>query len=174
MTAKVRKIVCWVLGAFGLFIIAIMIINIFNNDKFWEINVFNGITMLWTVGMSFILTQGFSKYQRKSEIMLKLIQELLTIIDEAKTCNLAQGCATKESILMQNRQINNQIALISNHANKFGIDKDLSFISEKFKEYEEFVGEHIEDLQYLSQSRTQLARPIGLMRGRLYKIMMDI
>ena len=174
MNSKYRKIVYFSLAIASAIIIIICIVNVCNNSRFFEINVFNGITMLWTVGFSFVLTQGFSKYQRKSDIIVKLLQELINNIDESKTCIINQDSTKKETLLMQNRQIQQQISLLANHAKRFGIDGDMQFIKEKFSEYEEIISEHIDDIEYLSHSQTQLSRPIKLIRERLYKAILNL
>mgnify|MGYP000852121859 CR=1 FL=1 len=162
-----------VMGLTAVGIIVLCVVNICTNKQFWQFNIFNGITMLWTVGLSFIVTQSFSRYQRKADVLIKMLQELLDSISEYKTCQFSQN-AKQEDILMQNRQIKQRIGLISQYAQKFGIKQELEFIDAKFKEYEETVSEHITDPSYLAQSYTVLARPIKLMQERIYQAILKI
>ncbi len=156
------------------FILAFCVVNAVNNTKFWEFNVFNGFTMLWSIGVSFLLTRFFSRQQRHADIIVKIIQELITNIDESKTCNISTAEGTNQLILMQNRQMRQQINLLNQYAKKFGFEKDLQLIAKEFDEYEQFISDHISDLEYLSKSRNELSRPIKLMREQLYSIIMKL
>ena len=75
---------------------------------------------------------------------------------------------------MQNRQMRQQINLLNQYAQKFGFEKDLQLIAKEFDEYEQFISDHISDLEYLSKSRNELSRPIKLMREQLYSIIMKL
>ena len=77
-------------------------------------------------------------------------------------------------VLMQNRQINQQIALLKQYAKQFGFDKEIQFISDEFNQYEKIISDHITDLDYLSKSRNELSRPIKLIREKLYEVLMKI
>ena len=168
-----RRIVYIILVFVAIFVVSLCIWNGFNNKAFWTFNIFNGLTMLWTIGFSFIISQTFSHYQRQSDIMIKLITNLSSILDESKTCQINES-EDKEILLMQNRQISTQISYLKQHAQKFGIKKEVEFVSERFKEYESFIGDHIDDMSYLSKSRTELSRPIKLISTKLYDIMLKL
>ena len=173
MNTCLRRVIYIAMGLTAVGIIVLCFYNNSNNSQFWQINIFNGITMLWTVGLSFLVTQTFSRYQRKTDVLIKMLQELLDSISEHKTCQISPN-AKPEDILMQNRQIKQRIGLIGKYAQKFGIKDELSFIESKFKEYEETVSEHITDPSYLAQSYTVLARPIKLMQERIYQAILKI
>lgn len=173
MNKFIRTGIYIVMGFSAAGIIVLCVYNVSTNKQFWQFNIFNGITMLWTVGFSFIVTQSFSRYQRKADILIKMLQELLDSIIEYKTCQFSQN-AKREDILMQNRQIKQRIGLISQYAQNFGIKHELEFIDTMFEEYEGIVSEHITDPSYLAQSYTVLARPIKLMHERIYQAMLKI
>lgn len=173
MNRKLRTAIYIVMGLMAIGIIIICVHNAKTNNGFWQLNIFNGITMLWTVGLSFIFTQSFSRYQRKADLLVKMLQDLMDNISEHKTCQFSQS-AKQEEILMQTRQIKQRISLIRQYAQKFGIADELKFIDEKFKEYEEIISEHITDISYLSQSYTVLARPIKLIEERIYQAILKI
>lgn len=154
-------------------VVALCIYNAVNNGQFYQINIFNGITLLWTIGLSIFISQSFSRYQRKVDIIIKMLQDLLLNISEEKTCRISQKDKT-EDILMRNRQIKQNISLVNQYAQKFGIKKEMDFIEKEFAEYEETVSEHISDLSYLEQSYTVLARPIKLIQARIYQAMLKL
>lgn len=174
MSSRIRKIVYIILVTVAVAVIVICVHNIKTNPaNFWEINVFNGLTMLWTIGFSFIVSQSFSRYQRQSDVLLKLIMALSTNLDESKTCQISDRTDSKV-LLMQNREISTQIAYIKQYATKFGIKKEIEFIEEKFNEYKTLISDHIDDIHYLSKSQTELSRPIKLISTKLYDIMLKL
>ena len=75
---------------------------------------------------------------------------------------------------MQNRQMRQQINLLNKYAKQFDFDKDLQLVAKEFDEYEQFISDHISDLEYLSKSRNELSRPIKLMKEQLYSIIMTL
>ena len=115
-----------------------------------------------------------AKITQYTKSIVKIIQELITNIDESKTCNISTAEGTNQLILMQNRQMRQQINLLNQYAQKFGFEKDLQLIAKEFDEYEQFISDHISDLEYLSKSRNELSRPIKLMREQLYSIIMKL
>ena len=173
MSKKVKILIYGITAFFTVSIIIICIHNIGNNEQFFSINVFNGITMLWTVGLTFVLTQGFNHYQRKTDVMIKIMQGLLDNIDEYKTCNFTENFKT-EDILMRNRQIRQRIQLLKKYSEKYGIKDEIYFIEDKFSEYDLIISEHISDVEYLVKMRSNLERPIKLIQERIYQAMLKI
>lgn len=173
MNKTTRNVICVLMGFLALVIISMCIYNISVNDQFWEFNLFNGITMLWTVVMSFAITQVFNRYQRKTDVLIKILQELLEDISEYKTCNFSTN-TKREDILMQNRQIRQRINLLDKYAQKFGIKKEWDFIISKFNEYENIMSDNISDISYLSKLSVKLSRPIKLMREKIYEVILKV
>lgn len=169
-----RKRVYVLLSVITILVIAICIYNIAcSGSKFWEINVFNGLTLLWTIVFSFIITQASSRYQRRAEIIIKLLSRLNECIDESRTCNISVD-ADKNVILMRKREIANLISLLDRNADRFGIRKEVNFIKTKFKEYEQFISDHINDIEYLSKSSSELQRPIKLISTKIIDTMLKL
>ena len=173
MNKTTRNVICALMGFLALVIISMCIYNISVNDQFWEFNLFNGITMLWTVVMSFAITQVFNRYQRKTDVLIKILQELLEDISEYKICNFSAN-TKREYILMQNRQIRQRINLLDKYAQKFGIKKEWDFIISKFNEYESIMSDNISDISYLSKLSVKLSRPIKLMREKIYEVILKV
>ncbi|MBP3650052.1 MAG: hypothetical protein IKK08_10445 [Clostridia bacterium] len=173
MNSLMKKIVYIALGIVALGIIALCIYNGIMNQSFWNISVFNGITMLWTIGVSFILTQQFGRYNKQVDVVHRILDKLLELINESETCRI-HPTTESENLLMRNRQIHNQLGSLSSCADKFGIKNDIEFLEKMFNEYEEIIGEHIRDIDYLSKSESTLSRPINNMRDKIYAIMLKL
>lgn len=167
MHSTLRKIVWIFLALCGLAAVYLCISNAKTNSKFWEINITNGFTIIWAIVFSFLVTQLFNRQQKKTDIIVRLFMELQDEISEDKTCKFSESSKVNE-IHMNNRLIGQRIALLKEYAGRFGIKKDVDFLADKFKEYEEFISNHINDMSYLSKSYDELARPIKLMSNRIY------
>lgn len=168
-----RRIVYWIMAIIAMGIVVLGVYCWITKPEFLNVNIFNILTMLWTVGLSFIVTQSFGKYQRKTDIMIKLLQELLDSISEEYTCHFNEK-SKQEDILMRNRHIRQQIALLNEYSERFGIIDDIKFIDEKFHEYDEIIGDHISDIEYLAKSSLILERSIKLIHDRIYAVMLKI
>ena len=173
MSVRTKKIVYSIFGALAVCIIVFSIINACQNEEFWKFNLFNGLTMLWTVGFSFIVTQAFSKYQRKTDVIVKVLVKLTESIDESKTCQITEQ-TPKETLLMHNREISNLLSILEKTANQCGISNDVDFLKKQFEEYESLIGNHIDDMQYLARSHLELQRPIKNMCTKVYEIMLKL
>lgn len=75
---------------------------------------------------------------------------------------------------MWNRDISNKIELLKKFQSTFSYEKELTFISEKFDEYEHFVGDHFDDREYLCKSRNELQRPMRLIDSKLVELAMNL
>ena len=155
------------------FIIWLGVINISENKQFLRINISNCITMIWTVVLSFIVSKTFNQHQRKIDIIVKFIQELIVHLDYEKCCNFMLD-TQKESILLRLRLLRNNVEILEQHANRFSYKKEYDFIADNLKAYDQFVSDHIHDLEYLSKSYNELKRPIQNMYTKLYELMLKL
>lgn len=173
MNTTIRKIFYVFLAFCGAAAIFLFVLNAKTNKEFWQVDVTSGFSIIWAVCFSFLATQIFDRQQKKTEIILHLFSAFQSAISEDKTCKFSVNDDGAQ-ILMQKRQINQQLTLLEEYANKFGVKKDVEFLRQKFDEYDQFVSDHINDLQYLSKSCNELSRPIKLMNSRTYKAMLKL
>ena len=57
---------------------------------------------------------------------------------------------------------------------RFRIETEVAFITEKFDEYKELIGKHIDDREYLEKSQDVLKRPVLLMSNKLFEIALSL
>ena len=75
---------------------------------------------------------------------------------------------------MRNRDISNKIGILNRVKKEFNIEADVDFIFEKFDEYKELIGNHINDPGYLQNSSLELKRPIMLISTKLFDIAFEL
>lgn len=75
---------------------------------------------------------------------------------------------------MRKREMSNKLNLIKELSKKFSIKKDVDFLASKFSEYEDVIGNHINDIETLKKMSLDLKRPLDLISQNLFKIMIEI
>lgn len=153
-------------------IIVLMIINSINNNKFWEASATTCFSLIFAVALSFYLVQRQNDYRNQKSIFAKLVESLINIIEDTKSYDFSSS--TKEEILMKKRSINNKLMLIRSYSKQFSIQKEVEFLDNKFSEYTELIGNHIEDMETLKKMKDDFYRPLSLMSQKLYEIMIKL
>lgn len=152
--------------------LAFVLYNICTNSKFWEASAINCITVGIAIVISYYLVQKRSDQRKQKEIIIDLIFKLQKQIEEEHMYNL-EG-QQKEGVLLRSRNINNKIHILKEVACRYAISEDIRFIEEKFNEYNDFIGNHIEALEELTNFKSELRRPIDLISNRLITIALKL
>ena len=71
---------------------------------------------------------------------------------------------------MRNRGLNNRIQILETLAEEFNIVTEVDFVRHHFEEYSDFIGNHIENMEYLCQSQNELRRPVESISQKLIEI----
>ena len=103
---------------------------------------------------------------------MKLLESLKDLTDDEKSYRLVDRSV--EEILMQKRAMNNKIAFIKKYSENFSIEKDVSFLEEKYNEYVAVIDGHINDLETLGKLGADLKRPLSLMSQRIFEMMLNL
>lgn len=136
----------------GLFIIGVAVYNAVINDKFWEMSLFQVMTLLATIFLAFFLSQKLTDDRRreaKAESLLLIIQQELQ--DSRFTDMNSQEDV--EYVGIKNRRIANTIDCLKKISSRVGITEGVGIIKEKFDRYEELYGNHVTDLVHLQSSK---------------------
>jgi len=171
----VRHIKKLVFAAIIIMIIIVSIVNIFalKNYYFWKISVGNCLTLI----VALVITYYFSKKNKdddnKKAILLDLFHKFDDLINDEKLVNITDN-TDKNYILMKKRQISNYLVILKNNAKKFRIEEEIGFIEKKANEYMTLIGEHQDNLEYLSERRDELMRPIELINPKLVEAMIKL
>lgn len=165
-------------GIFGVFVIVVVVIMVYcakvkNNEGFWDFTVGNGLTLLVALVVSFYFTQLNIDERNKKEIYLQQLERLQLIV--SKECLYKIDLDTDiEKLLMMKRKINNCTTVLKDRASEFDLQGDMGFIIEKVTEYTNLIGEHQDDLEYLSKSSHELERPLDLIEQKLNEMKLKL
>ena len=61
-----------------------------------------------------------------------------------------------------------------NLSRNFSIEEEARFLSSKFSEYDEVIGNHINDLDTLKKMSLDLKRPLDLISQKIFEIMIEL
>ena len=75
-----------------------------------------------------------------------------------------------QKLRMINRGLNNRIHILETLAEEFNIVTEVAFVRHHFDEYSDFIGNHIENMEYLCQSQNELRRPVESISQKLIEI----
>lgn len=146
----------------------LILYNIKTNPSFWETSVSSCITIIIALVFSYWLVQRKNDLRKQKEILASLLFDLRTQFEKEDMYDLSQ--MSPSSINMRNRDISNKIGILDSVKEEFSIAADVDFIYEKFDEYKELIGNHINDSGYLQNSSFELKRPIMLISTKLFEI----
>lgn len=142
--------------------------NINTNPTFWKTSASSCITIVIALVFSYWLVQRENDLRKQKEILASLIFDLRAQIDKDDMYDLSGK--TTISINMRNRDISNKIGVLDKVKKDFNVEDEVDFISERFDEYKELIGNHIDDPEYLKNSSIELKRPIQLISTKLFEI----
>lgn len=146
----------------------LILYNIKTNPSFGETSVSSCITIIIALVFSYWLVQRKNDLRKQKEILASLLFDLRTQFEKEDMYDLSQ--MSPSSINMRNRDISNKIGILDSVKEEFSIAADVDFIYEKFDEYKELIGNHINDPGYLQNSSFELKRPIMLISTKLFEI----
>lgn len=159
----------------SLMIIGIIVLafhNYKNNAAFWNTSFSSCASLALATGLSFYLVQRQTDLRKQKEIFIKLLESLKNLLDDEESCHF-HG-VTEKKVLMRKRDISNKIEFITHFSRKFSIQDEICFLEEKYNEYAEIIGNHIDDLTILEKISDDLSRPLTLMSQKVYEIMINL
>ena len=141
--------------------IAVCIISWISNPNFWHANAAQAFTLIMTVGIAFLATQLKNDVRKKkehAEQILKKIQAMVTNEDFWSVSADGDKNKTQKKMMMTFRSLSNAINVLKKYGGELGFKKDAEYVEKEFKEYREFVSEHLTDVDYLSKSESTLRK----------------
>ena len=145
-----------------------------NPFQFWTFSIANCLTLLVAVLLSFFYAQRQAEIDRNQAEQRKQKDAAIRLLEALEATILSQSAyvVSKENgpepLTMTKRRMSNYIETIKKNATDFGIEKEIGLIEERFKEYSDTIGNHIDDLEYLEKSRMELLRPLEIIQAKIY------
>lgn len=157
---------------FLLLFTAFLIFNAVTNPKFWEASFVNCITIGIAIVISYYFVQKKNDRRKQKDIVLDLIQDIQILVGQKATYDFSGQ--KPQDITMRARELSNKIHILETIKDDFFISAEVEFVRSKFDEYNDLIGEHIDNLDYLLQSQKELKRPIELIDAKLIETSLRI
>lgn len=166
----------WKRFLFLICFLAFAILVVYNiasqKASFFTASVVDCATILIAVAISYYLVQKQNNYQRQKDIISDMILKMQGSFEQRDLYDFSEQ--DKNTIMMRNRGLNNRIHILEGIAEEFNISAEVTFIRQRFDEYNNFIGNHIEDINYLRQSQNELRRPVELISQKLLAIALHL
>ncbi|WP_462282193.1 flagellar motor protein MotB [Ruminococcus champanellensis] len=142
---------------------ALLIANFIANEDFWKATFAQCMPLLLTFFIVFWATQyknDFRKHKDHAERIIFKLQEIVTNERFYKISkgNDSQNQEREKEIFTNKRKINNYITILKEYARQLKIKEEVDYISKEFTDYNEFIGDHIKDFDYLEKSEKELLK----------------
>ena len=149
---KIPLIICLV------FAVSIIVLGFFSRktNGFWDLSIGQIITYAIAIVFAFYITQIKSDERKRKEHVERLILEIQDIVTDPSFYRILKDENYQTIITVRNRKVNNYIDLIVQYGTELGFKRDADYISKEFKDYKDFVSDHIADYEYLQKSEKQL------------------
>ena len=147
----------------GCFILALVVTvtSFFCNDDFWKVNAAQALTLILTICIAFWATQLKNDVRKKKEHAEQILKKIQAIVNNDGFYYVSaesDAIETQKRMTMTFRSLNNSIDLLKKYGQELGFKADAEYIEKEFKDYRDFVSEHITDVDYLSRSESTLRK----------------
>lgn len=158
----------------GFFIgyVTLFVYNIVTNNTFFKASATTFITIGIAIFVSYYLVQRDNNRRKQKDVVYDFILKFQSFIEQEHMYNF--DGQKSEEILMRTRDFNNRIDILESVKNKYNFSSEIDFIRNKFEEYNCFIGDNINKLDYLYNSQTALKRPLDLINSKLVVIALEL
>ena len=143
---------------------AIVVVSIYNaiaNCDFWKFSFPQALTLAVAILIAFSAAQFKIDERKQKEQAEKLVIKIQEIVNETSFYSFPNNgdveTLTKQS-RMACRKLNNCISILKEYSRKLNVKYEVEYISNQFKDYNDFISEHPSDLDYLNKSESTLKK----------------
>ena len=128
---------------------------IIQKSSFFNMSLFEITSLSVAVLVAYYFSQKKNDERKLKEEAANIIAKIQKIINSDEASKINCECDVVILVRLQ-RNISNKIDILQKMAKRLGCQDDMDYISGKFKEYREFTGEKMADINYLHESENQL------------------
>lgn len=158
-----KKIIFNILG--GVLFLSTIVVSIYNimcdKEHFFEISIAQMLTVLVALGIAFWASQYENDRRKAKEHVEKMLIKLQEMVSANSFCSIPSTGDTndiRKNINITNRKINNYINILKKYGKTLGFTKYIDYIDSEFDSYKKIIGDHINDLDYLSKTESEFRR----------------
>lgn len=140
--------------------------NIKYNTSFFQAPIYTILNLIVAVFFAYFLTQRKNDERKLKEKAENLIDKIQIVINDKRFVHITSK-EDIEFLLMMQRSISNRVEILIGLKDKLIFPKEIEYIKENFTSYKEIIGNHFQDVDYLSKSEKDLYNKIMLIDSKL-------
>lgn len=169
-----KKAINRILMLISLGILALIVYNIcVDYKKFLNISIGQVMTVAVAVYFAFYLTQRNNDVRVQKEVYRKILEAVQEIVADKDNYVINENTDIK-MLTMTKRSLNNYMGMLNRYSEKMGVQERIDKIASYVDEYANFLGNHLDDKEYLSKSEAELRRPLEIINIETIEIMMEL
>lgn len=169
-----KKAINGILMFVALGILVLTVYNIYiDYTEFFKISVGQIMTVTVAIFFAFYLTQRNNDVRVQKEVYKKILQAVQEIVADKDNYVIDEDTDIK-MLTMTKRSLNNYMSMLKKYSGKMGVQEKIEKISRYVDEYADFLGNHLDDKEYLAKSEAELRRPLELINIEAIEIMMEL
>lgn len=169
---KINKITAIIISL----VIIMVVLGIYNQQKninFWDMSFYNIMTAFIAVVFAFIFNQIKNDERRLKDFTEKLIINIKEIIIDQRFKSI-KNPADIAYILVQITVLSNKVDCLEKTMHPLYIEDEVMYIKNALNEYETLIGDHVNDVSYLSKSCKELGNKINLIDSKCDYIILKL
>lgn len=131
------------------------------------------MTVSVAIYFAFYLTQKNADIRIRKEIYAKRLQDIQTIADDKDTFIILDNADTRK-LTMKKRMLSNCVEFLKKYSEDMGVKNHIDIIEKRADEYSNLIGNHIDDIGYLTKSELELRRPMEIISKEAVEAMMEL
>lgn len=160
----------------SIIVLVLIVFGIYNgitNKEFWNMSLYNILTLLVAVVVAFYFTQKNNDIRKTKEKAENIFEKIQDIINQDKYYRIDEKTDERELNMMK-RTVNNKLKLLEKESSIINNDSEMKYLREKFDEYRAFIDDHINDKKYLEKSEIELKKILNLMDDKIDEIRLKL
>jgi len=137
-----------------------------NKLDYFQIPLYTILNLMVAIIFAFYLTQCRTDERKQKESAEHLIGKILLDLTDVYMYNIGSE-KDVQCIRIAQRSIHNRIEGLKAMSNKLGVEEEVCYIDDQFRQYWDFISDHINDIDYLSKSQSQLLNYVANVQNKL-------
>ena len=145
----------------AIVIVAISIVNICKNNNFWTASITQVCTLAVSLGIVFWANQYKNDVRKSKEHAESLLKRLQLMVEDdsfSTILNDENAEETRKNLNLTLRRMSNCIDVLKKYSTTLNFKEEIKYITEQFEKYKTTIGDHINDLDYLSKTELEFRR----------------
>ena len=141
--------------------------------EFFSANVYQVISLLFVLFITFLLTQRKNDYRRKIDMLDKMVVGIQEDISHGEI--VSYKTEEQRSIaLLKQKSIANRIQYLKESKIHNGIEYDVDYIAKEMERLREFYGAHMDDINYMEKSSADFEKYIVNICDKCFSIRLKL